>query len=191
MSIGTDQGEVLIPTVINGRVVSDQEAIDYYNKTGENFGTFRSPDDATAFAKSLHQKHERELGRRPSGVNLDQLTAGAESGNRDFYASGQPVVSPKGARFAMQVMPETARDPGFGLKPANPNDPNDMNRLGREYRAAMEQRYGGDLQRMWASYNAGPGRVDSLIAKYGDDWLRYAPAETQQYVAGLMRRAGR
>lgn len=82
----------------------------------------------------------------------------------------------------MQVMPETARDPGFGLQPANPNDPRDMNRLGREYRAQMQRRYGGDLAKMWAAYNAGPGRVDEAIARNGPNWLMALPHETQQYV---------
>lgn len=84
-------------------------------------------------------------------------------------------------------MPATARDPGFGLKPADPNNPQDMNRLGREYRATMERRYGGDLSKMWGAYNAGPGRVDALVRQYGDNWLRYAPRETQDYVAKNLR----
>lgn len=122
-----------------------------------------------------------------SGSQLDTITARSESGNRDYYGSGQPVVSPAGARFAMQVMPATARDPGFGLRPANPNDPADMNRLGREYRAAMQQRYGGDPRKMWAAYNAGPGRVDAAIARLGENWLQAMPAETKAYVERNMR----
>lgn len=90
-------------------------------------------------------------------------------------------------------MPSTARAPGFGLRPANPNDPADMSRLGREYRATMQNRYGGDLSKMWAAYNAGPGRVDGLIAQHGPDWLARAPLETQNYVRRNLRavRGGR
>lgn len=91
----------------------------------------------------------------------------------------------------MQVMPETARDPGFGLRPANPNDPADMNRLGREYRRAMQNRYGGDPAKMWGAYNAGPGRVDGLIQQYGNDWLNYAPRETRNYVRRNLGMMGR
>ncbi len=116
---------------------------------------------------------------------LDNVTAQTESGGRD-YANGRPVTSPKGALFSMQVMPSTARDPGFGLRPANPSDANDMNRLGREYRAAMQDRYGGDLGKMWAAYNAGPGRVDAAIAQ-GGNWLSRLPNETQSYVARNLR----
>ncbi len=87
----------------------------------------------------------------------------------------------------MQVMPETARQPGFGLRPANPNNPDDMNRLGREYRRTMEQRYDGDPAKMWAAYNAGPGRVDNAINRYGNNWLRTMPDETRKYVQNNLR----
>lgn len=117
-----------------------------------------------------------------AGADLNQITANTESNNRDFNSDGSVVTSPVGARFAMQVMPATARDPGFGLRPADPNDAADMNRLGREYRAVMEERYGGDLAKMWAAYNAGPGRTDQAIAAHGDNWLANMPAETRAYV---------
>lgn len=120
------------------------------------------------------------------GSRLDQITAQSESGNRD-YTNGRPVTSPKGARFAMQVMPDTARDPGFGLRPANPDNAADMNRLGREYRAAMQERYGNDPAKMWAAYNAGPGRVDAAIQRGGQNWLSLLPRETQNYVAQNLR----
>lgn len=119
---------------------------------------------------------------------MNRLTASAESGGRDFAPNGSPIVSPKGARFAMQVMPATARDPGFGLRPANPNDAGDMNRLGQQYRAVMQHRYGGDLAKMWAAYNAGPGAVDDAISRHGARWFDAMPAETQKYVRGLVAR---
>lgn len=90
----------------------------------------------------------------------------------------------------MQVMPSTALDPGFGLQPANPNDANDMNRLGREYRATMQRRYGGDLAKMWAAYNAGPGAVDEAIQRFGPNWFRALPKETQDYVRGNLSALG-
>lgn len=112
---------------------------------------------------------------------LDNFTALAESG-------GNPnAVSPKGARGLMQVMPSTARDPGFGIRPSNGSPADDV-RVGKEYRRVMQDRYGGDLQKMWAAYNAGPGTVDGLIKQHGSDWLTHAPRETRNYVAGLMRR---
>lgn len=60
MSIGTDKGEVLIPKVIDGHVVSEKEAIAHYRKTGEHLGVFKDEASATAYAQSLHQEQARE-----------------------------------------------------------------------------------------------------------------------------------
>lgn len=133
------------------------------------------------------------VGGQPAGNGpfdagrLNAITARNESGNRDYDRNGQPVRSPRGALYAMQVLPSTARDPGFGLRPANPSDPADMNRLGRDYRAMLQRRYGGDPALMWAAYNAGPGRVDEARRRHGDNWLQHMPRETRNYVARNMR----
>lgn len=63
ISIGTDDGEVLIPTIgvdSKGIPVSwtDDEAIDHYYKTGEHLGKFRSIDDADRYAEQLHEQQE-------------------------------------------------------------------------------------------------------------------------------------
>lgn len=50
--------EVLIPTVINGRIVSEDEAIDHYYKTGEYLGMFDTPEEADEYAEQLHQRQE-------------------------------------------------------------------------------------------------------------------------------------
>lgn len=114
--------------------------------------------------------------------DLDGITMQAESGGRRYGADGALLRSPAGAMGEMQVMPATARDPGFGVRPWDGSSPDDLARVGREYRAAMENRYGGDLGKMWAAYNWGPGALDRAIERYGDNWLDYAPDETQKYV---------
>lgn len=86
-----------------------------------------------------------------------------------------------------QVMPATARDPGFGVRPWQ-GGADDLARVGQDYRQAMEKRYDRNLPKMWGAYNAGPGRVDNLVARHGDNWLGYAPRETRDYIAGNMAR---
>src|SRR4029077_11568916 len=55
-SIGTDAGEVLIPQVVNGKGVSQQEAVQHYKDTGEHLGIFETPAQADAYAGVLHQR---------------------------------------------------------------------------------------------------------------------------------------
>lgn len=111
---------------------------------------------------------------------------GEGTGGQDFYRDGRPIVSPRGATGRMQVMPGTNTDPGFGVTAARDNSPEERARVGRDYLAAMLQRYGGDRVRAWAAYNAGPGAVDAAIAR-GGDWLSRLPRETRDYVGRVTR----
>lgn len=113
-----------------------------------------------------------------------RITPFTESGNREFNPDGSRVTSPKGARGIMQVMPRTANDPGYGIKPSN-GSPADDTRLGQQYLTKMFEVYGSPAQ-AWAAYNAGPGAVDAAIKKGGERWLQEMPKETQQYVARNM-----
>jgi len=89
----------------------------------------------------------------------------------------------------MQVMPATARDPGFGIRPSNGSQADDV-RVGREYLAKMQNRYGGDMAKVWAAYIAGPGRLDQALQRGGENWLSLMPQETRDYVRKNMRALG-
>jgi len=66
------------------------------------------------------------------------------------------VVSSKGARGLMQLIPSTARLVGCD----NAFDPSDNIRGGAKYLKMMLDRFGGNLDHALAAYNSGPGRVD-------------------------------
>ena len=86
------------------------------------------------------------------------------------------AVSPAGARGLAQLMPGTARDLGV-----DPGDPSANLEGGARYLRQQLDRFGGDVERALAAYNAGPGRV----VRAGR-----VPAirETQVYVASIMAR---
>lgn len=86
------------------------------------------------------------------------------------------AVSPVGARGLAQLMPGTARELGV-----NPDDPYANLEGGARYLRAQMDRFGGDVEKALAAYNAGPGRV---IRSGGVPRIR----ETQQYVAAIMGR---
>ena len=106
-------------------------------------------------------------GSRPA-ANLTDAVGFTESKNKDYNPDGTPVTSPLGAKYRMQVMPDTAANPGYGIRPAQSDTPEEWNRVGEELLAKMLQRYGNNQTLAVAAYNAGPQTVDNLIAKYGD-----------------------
>jgi hypothetical protein len=112
---------------------------------------------------------------------VTQMTGGITPENiRTVESGGRPdAVSPKGAEGVMQVMPNTQTDPGFGVAPAKDKSPQELERVGRDYYAAMQNKYGHDTLAAIA-YNMGPGKTDAWL-KAGADFNKL-PAETQAYI---------
>lgn len=83
----------------------------------------------------------------------------------------QSAVGSKGERGLFQIMPDTAKELGI--------DPGDMNQNikgGLSYLKKLSEKYGGDLEKALAAYNAGPGRVDSGTI----------PDSTKSYVSDIL-----
>lgn len=103
-------------------------------------------------------------------------------------SAGNPMaLSPKGAAGYYQIMPATARNPGYGVTPLQGWDGKDprtakeeeQERFATEYLQAMASLHGGDVRLALASYNAGPGAVQQA----GNQVPNFA--ETKDYVNTL------
>lgn len=137
-------------------------------------------------------------------IDPDQLATAAfyqESRLSQFDASGQPLTSKKGAVGIAQVMkdtgPEAARAAGLPWDEERwRNDPAYNLALGKAYLNKQLKAFGGNNVLALAAYNAGPGKVNEWISKYGDprtgaitneDFIRSIPfQETQSYVTKIM-----
>ncbi|MGR9044022.1 MAG: transglycosylase SLT domain-containing protein [Gammaproteobacteria bacterium] len=104
--------------------------------------------------------------------------------------------SPAGARGLMQIMPQTGRQIAKSLKEkwnsvASLFDPSVNVKYGTYYYKQMLDRFDGHFALAAAAYNAGPGRVQSWLPKYGpmpaDIWIETIPfKETREYVTAVL-----
>lgn len=143
---------------------------------------------------SLQQSYE------PNEVDrLSALVLKAESGGKDYDSEGNILTSPKGARGRWQVMPETAKNPGYGIMPARDDSIGEYARVGQSYLIALlkDKDFEGDVSKSVAAYNAGPATVKDAIKKANEynrgptkarvaggakTWFNFLPEETQNYV---------
>lgn len=118
-----------------------------------------------------------------------------ESGLRHRDSNGNLITSPKGASGIAQIMPNTAAKPGYGMKPINlqTSTPEQQMQWATEYIGRIADHHKFTVPQALAAYNAGPGAVETAIAKAkksGGDFLQYLPKETQNYVPSILNRAG-
>jgi hypothetical protein len=115
----------------------------------------------------------------------------AESGGRQFDAQGRILTSPAGAQGIAQIMPATAAQPGFGIKPATPEEiaTKEGNlAFGDRYFQGMMNFFKGDQVKAVAAYNAGPGKIqqaERTAQLRGGSWTDYIPRETIQYLGNI------
>lgn len=154
--------------------------------TGVAYATPSMPQTPAVGIKAVSKDKEE---KRPDDLvkRLQAQIMAKESGGRRYDKEGNLLTSPKGALGEMQVMPYTAKDPGFGIKPARNNSPDELRRVGDEYAMAMYRRY-GDPKLAMIAYNMGPGATDTWLADGADP--RKLPKETQGYIRGVSLAGG-
>ena len=121
----------------------------------------------------------------PQGDLINKIMM-KESGGRRFDKQGNLLEGPQTkygtAKGEMQVLDSTARDPGYGIRPARAGDADDLARVGREYFGKMLDKY-GDPKLAAIAYNWGPGNTDKWLMAGADP--SKLPRETQKYSADM------
>lgn len=153
------------------------------------------PEEKIAFEKTLWQQkaasgafdlfvsQQKQSMMGPNGAlpvagtpDLSQLASAnmyVESRGQQFRADGSPLVSGAGAVGVAQVMektgPEAAKYAGVEWSRERwLNDPQYNLQIGNAYFEHLGSKYGNNPVLTVAAYNAGQGRVDEWLQKFGD-----------------------
>lgn len=143
-------------------------------------GVAAMPEFRSSMSESREGRHEG--GKKTGLQSLLDLIEKKESGGRDYDKYGNLLTSSAGAQGRMQVMPATARDPGFGIRPAKEGDVEDLARVGKELYGKLLDKY-QDPKLAAAAYNWGSGNVDKWLMAGADE--SKLPAETRNYIKGF------
>jgi hypothetical protein len=78
ITVGFGDKTYVLPTVVGGKVVSNQEAIDHFRQTGEHLGAFDRQEDADAYAQRLHEDQAKEYEGKARGGLIAKYAEGGE-----------------------------------------------------------------------------------------------------------------
>src|SRR5262249_14252104 len=104
ITIESDGKGIVIPTVSDdGRIMSDDEAIAEYRKTGKHLGKFDTEDHAIAYAQSLH---EQQAGAYSGQLPYDQqqkIYETAQQADKDLREQRQKDPAGYAATYSESV----------------------------------------------------------------------------------------
>ena len=115
MGIEEDGKQILIPTVVDGKIVSNAEAIKHYHDTGENLGKFDTVANANQYSQDLHRAQQEFY--KSGGAPPDEAV---DTGKKPLTpVPDTPLVTPKDSRVTPTKVPEPAI-PDRLTKPVEP-----------------------------------------------------------------------
>ena len=134
---------------------------------------------------TIHKSDEPVAESKSTGNNIMDKIAQVESSNQHTDEQGNLTKSSVGALGKYQIMPETAKNPGYGIKPIpdlTKVSEEEHKRFASEYYQAMLKEFDGDEEKALAAYNGGPTTVKEAVKKFGTDWKAGIPLESKNYI---------
>lgn len=195
MSVNFDGREVLIPTVSDdGKILSDEEAIELYRKNGKHLGIFDTPEDATNYAQALHKDQERLYATPHMSIEEHKKLSGELKALNTVYQERVQAYAKDPARAALSEIQRS------GAVPSNAT-PQDLARLSLERQTAnnvpeglrrvLPKEQAAQLKEKWAQAQTSqkPGLLQEWENTYGTAYLPRILAETG--VSGIQQDASR
>ena len=157
-------------------------------------------EESKSILKKFYDTFGKTYEEMSNGMAMGGVVGYQEGGDVDIDAlldalmmaesGGDPrAVSDVGAEGAYQIMPATAADPGFGVRPMEGSrfDPEASREFAGDYLQAMLDRYEGDMEAALVAYNAGPANADKFVAAGKDYDVLPQAMQTQPYVSRVLR----
>jgi hypothetical protein len=186
VSFNVDGKEVLVPRVSDrGTMLTEQQALEEYRKTGHHLGMFATAQDAASYAQALHEQQAKAYAVRPAVLPPPDMRTWMQRGadNRaamaDLYKASARVARFSDNFNAGDQAMQAAYDTRIAeVRAATGIDLADMNPARAEV-TSIESRFGSDLQKnrmaMAKAFNA---RLQELAVKYPDKVGQLRPNQT-------------
>jgi hypothetical protein len=187
---GTDQDARSINQFNSQTVRSINEAFSaFYNTSGLSLSEarvqFYGKLPSLVSGGDLSKKNSESIDKGASVDLVIPKLAQVETGNKHLDETGKLIKSPTGALGKYQILPSTAKDPGFGITPIADlvKAPEaEHKRFATDYLSAMLKEFGGDMEKALAAYNAGPAVVRNAIEIDPTNWKKHITAEAKTYI---------
>lgn len=150
----------------------------------EGFKTLLGIEEKQQIKHEVSQETQKKYDARDVADRVMKNLIQQESGGKHTDEGGNLITSPIGARGITQIMPATAKNPGYGITPLKNNSKEEYLRFGKEYLEKMIYIFDNTEQGI-AAYNAGPAAIHRAISKAGRtgrDWKDFIPKETKDYL---------
>jgi hypothetical protein len=149
LSFESNGKEILVPTVSDdGRIMSDDEAVENYRKTGKHLGIFQTPQAATEYAKKLHDDYEQGRIKMKSTPPASTQISTPKLSEEQMKSQALAVAPQKlsvDAQAALKILgPDKLLEYYMTKTPENPTNPGDVKTANEE-----GTRLGEELLKEW------------------------------------------